>query len=140
MYLAQNLKYLRENKGLSQKEFSAMWGLSCAAVGMWETSKRQPDLEMIIKLADYFEVTIDDLLRKDIRPPSPYYSKNLIFLRKKYHCSQKDLAILLKVRQSTISLYETGRRNMSAEDLVLVSDYFGVTLDQLVKQDMTGGV
>lgn len=39
LYLTQNLKYLREQRGLSQRDFSAALGLSCAAVGMWELER-----------------------------------------------------------------------------------------------------
>lgn len=137
MYLAQNLKYLREQKGLSQRDFSADLGLSCAAIGMWEQNHRKPDIEMIIRLAEYFGVSLDDLVLRDLKPPLPVYADNILFLRKKHDCSQGDLADLLKVKQSTISLYETGRRKMSVDDLLIVSDFFGVTLDELVKQDLS---
>lgn len=137
MYLAQNLKYLRERKGLSQREFSADLGLSRATVGNWETGERKPDIETIIRLAEYFGVSLDDLVLRDLKPPLPVYADNILFLRKKHDCSQGDLADLLKVKQSTISLYETGRRKMSVDDLLIVSDFFGVTLDELVKQDLS---
>ncbi len=139
MFVAQNLKHLREQKGLSQRELSDVLGLSGSAVAMWEQRHRTPDIETIIKLAEYFEVTLDEFVLRDLKPPLPMYADNILFLRKKYDCSQGDLADLLKVKQSTISLYETGRRKMSVDDLLIVADFFGVTLDQLVKQDLRGG-
>ena len=137
MYLSQNLKYLREQKGLSQRELSDVLGLSGSAVAMWEQRHRTPDIETIIKLAGYFEVTLDEFVLRDLRPPVPVYADNILFLRKKHDCSQEGLADLLKVKQSTISLYETGRRKMSVNDLLIVADFFGVTLDQLIRQDLS---
>lgn len=137
MYLAQNLKYLREQKGIKQRELSEMFGLSSSAVAMWEQKHRTPDIETIIKLAGYFEITLDEFVLIDLRPPLPIYASNIIFLRKKHDCSQGDLGNLLKIKQSTVSLYETGRRKMSIDDLIIVADFFGVTLDQLVKRDLS---
>lgn len=139
VYLAQNIKYLREQKGMSQRGLSDALGLSSSAVAMWEQRHRTPDIETIIKLAGYFEITLDEFVLRDLRPPVPVYAGNILFLRKKHDCSQGDLADLLKVKQSTISLYETGRRKMSVDDLLIVADFFGVTLDQLVKQDLAKG-
>lgn len=137
MYLAQNLKYLREQKGVNQNKMADALGISQSAVGNWEQNHRKPDIEMIVRLAEYFGVTLDDLVLRDLKPPLPVYADNILFLRKKHDCSQGDLADLLKVKQSTISLYETGRRKMSIDDLLIVSDFFNVTLDQLVKQDLS---
>lgn len=139
MYLAQNIKCLREKKGLNQQKLADVFRLSRATIGNWENGERTPDIETIIKLSEYFEITLDELVLKDLRPPVPMYADNIVLLRKKHDCSQEDLADLLKVKQSTISLYETGRRKMTVDDLLTVADFFGVALDQLVKQDLSKG-
>lgn len=89
MYLAQNLKYLREQKGLSQRDFSADLGLSCAAIGMWEQNHRKPDIEMIIRLAEYFGITLDDLVLRDLKPPIPKYAGNIRYLRLSHGITQR---------------------------------------------------
>lgn len=137
MYLAQNLKYLRERKGLSQREFSADLGLSCAAVGMWEKNHRKPDIEMIIRLAEYFGVSLDDLVLRDLRPPKPMCASNLKYLREKYEMSQEDMAQLLKTSKPSVSKYENGSVRLSVEQLMKISEYFAITLDQFVKQDLS---
>ena len=68
MYLAQNLKYLREKRGVNQKDLSLSLGLSQAAVGNWESGSRTPDIETIIKLAQFFDVTLDDFILRELRP------------------------------------------------------------------------
>ena len=44
---------------------------------------------------------------------------------------------MLEMGRSAVSLYEMGYREMSIEDLTILGDYFGVTLDELVKQDLS---
>lgn len=60
--IGKTISKLRSNKGLSQRDFASLIGVSNGAVGMWETNKRQPDLEMVLKIADYFNVSTDYLL------------------------------------------------------------------------------
>lgn len=140
MYLAQNLKYLREQKGLSQKDFSADMGLSRATVGNWETGERKPDIEMIIRLAEYFGVTLDDLVLRDLKPPIPKYAGNIRYLRLSHGISQEQMGELLGLKnKSSLSLIEAGKREISVENLEKLADFFGVTLDKLVKQDLIGG-
>ena len=140
MYLAQNLKYLREQKGLSQKDFSADMGLSRATVGNWETGERKPDIEMIIRLAEYFGVTLDDLVLRDLKPPIPKYAGNIRYLRLSHGITQEQMGELLGLKnKSSLSLVEAGKSGISVENLEKLADFFGVTLDELVKQDLIGG-
>jgi len=140
LYLAQNLKYLREQKGLSQRDFSADLGLSCAAIGMWEQNHRKPDIEMIIRLAEYFGVTLDDLVLRDLKPPIPKYASNIRYLRLSHGITQEQMGELLGLKnKSSLSLIEAGKSGISVENLEKLADFFGVTLDELVKQDLRGG-
>ena len=65
--LAENLKTLRATQKLTQEELAKEMNVSKGAVAMWETGKRNPDLDMIKKIASYFNVTIDDELYEDIK-------------------------------------------------------------------------
>lgn len=62
---AENLKKLRKNKGLTQVQFAEIFNISSGTIAMWETNKRIPDTSMLIKIAEYFDVTVDYLLGKD---------------------------------------------------------------------------
>lgn len=138
MYLAQNLKYLREKRGMSQKDLSTFLGLSQAAVGNWESGSRTPDIETIIKLAQFFDVTLDDFILRELRPSVPLYVKNLSYLRTKHGMTKEDIADLLGLKsKSSLSLVESGKNEMAIENLEKLADFFGVTLDQMVKQDLS---
>ena len=125
MYLAQNLRYLREQRGFNQKELSDVLGMS-------------RDIETIIKLAQFFDVTLDDFILKELRPPAPLYVKNLSYLRSKHDMTHEDIADLLGYgRKQRYVAIETGKASASVEDLVKLADFFGVTMEQLIKQDLS---
>ncbi|TYQ12878.1 UNVERIFIED_CONTAM: DNA-binding XRE family transcriptional regulator [Acetivibrio alkalicellulosi] len=56
------LKQLREEKGLSQKDIAEYLGITRQAIASYELAKREPDYEILHKLADYFGVSADYLL------------------------------------------------------------------------------
>lgn len=62
MDLGNILSKLRKEKGLSQREFANCFGVSNGAVAMWETNKRQPDIETLVKIANFYNVSIEYLL------------------------------------------------------------------------------
>lgn len=65
MRFSENLKVLRKNKGMTQKELASSLGVALSTVAMWETANRKPDLEMLNKIAKFFSVPIDTLFVED---------------------------------------------------------------------------
>lgn len=53
-------------------------------------------------------------------------------LRKKKGLSQQRLAMELNVNQNTISRYETGEREADYKTLIMLADYFDVSIDYLL--------
>lgn len=138
MYLAQNLKYLRETTGMKQQELSTELGVTQCAVAMWETGKRHPDIDTILAISEFFDVCIDDLVKKELRPPLPQCVLNIRFLRDKHEMKQRDLIELLGLKtESAYSKKENGSVPFSVSEIEKLADYFGVTLDQMVKQDLS---
>lgn len=62
MKYGNKLKYLRNKKGLSQKELTKRLNLNRSTYARYETSTTQPDFDTLKKLADFFEVSTDYLL------------------------------------------------------------------------------
>ncbi|MBO3446381.1 helix-turn-helix transcriptional regulator [Clostridium sp. CCUG 7971] len=61
---SNRLKYLRKEKGLTQTELAKLLNSSLSKVAMWETQKRDPIMEDLLKLSDIFNVSTDYLLGK----------------------------------------------------------------------------
>lgn len=55
------LRYLRERRGISRATMSELCGLSKSMISKYERGERQPTLEPLIELADFFEVSMDYL-------------------------------------------------------------------------------
>lgn len=58
----ERLKSLRKAHNLNQTELGNMLGLSASSIGMYEQGRRDPDSENLVKLSEYFDVTVDYLL------------------------------------------------------------------------------
>ena len=58
---SERLKELRQEKNLSQKELSDLLNgeITQSAIGLWEQGKRIPNLEAVILLAEFFNVSLD---------------------------------------------------------------------------------
>lgn len=61
----QNLRAFRESECLSQKEFGTKLGVTQRKVSYWETCKVEPSLEELWKIADFFCISIDELVGRD---------------------------------------------------------------------------
>ena len=67
MNLSDRIQYLRKARGISQEGLADQLGVSRQSVSKWESEQSMPDLDKIISMSDYFEVTTDYLL-KGIEP------------------------------------------------------------------------
>jgi len=66
------LKELRMEKGLTQEELAKIFNTGKASISHYESNRRIPDANTIVKYATFFNVTVDYILGKsDIR--NPYY-------------------------------------------------------------------
>ena len=63
MNLSDRIQYLRKARGISQEGLAEQLGVSRQAVSKWESEQSMPDLDKIISMSDYFEVTTDYLLK-----------------------------------------------------------------------------
>lgn len=56
------LREFRKQKNLSMKELGAILGLAESTISLYENGKREPDIATLIKIANYFNVSVDELL------------------------------------------------------------------------------
>lgn len=60
--MVKNLKFLRNKKGVSQQQLADVIGVTQQSVNKYENHSVEPDIYTLIKIADYFETTIDYLV------------------------------------------------------------------------------
>ena len=74
--LGKRIKSLREQKELSQLEFSKLLNISNSTLSQYEAGNRMPSDEIKKKIAQYFDVSLDYLMGvSDIR--NPYTEKSI---------------------------------------------------------------
>lgn len=139
MFFSQNLKYLREENKMSQRELAQALGLSSDVVDMFEKGCRMPDIETTVCIASYFDRDLEELVLKNLRPTRSRYADNLAYLRKSGEMSLEEMGNLLRVNGSTILKYESRECPVDVEKLMELSGYLGITLEQLVYGDLSKG-
>lgn len=60
--LSENLKNLRKTKGITQEELAIRLNVVRQTISKWEKGLSVPDADTLIKLADFFEVSVSELL------------------------------------------------------------------------------
>ena len=61
MTFSENLVKLRNDRGLSQKELSEKTGIAMRAYQRYEYGEREPRLSVLIALADFYGISLDEL-------------------------------------------------------------------------------
>lgn len=61
----ENLRTLRRQAGLTMKQLGANLGMAESTVSLYENGKRSPDVQTLIRFADYFGVSLDFLLGRN---------------------------------------------------------------------------
>ena len=67
MHIASNIKYLRSRKGLTQADLAAELEKTSAAISDYEKGKSIPPLDVAYRICRFFNVTIDELVQRDLR-------------------------------------------------------------------------
>lgn len=61
----KRLQWMRERRGISRRRLSELCGLSKNSIARYERGEGEPNMESLIALADFFDVSIDYLLCRD---------------------------------------------------------------------------
>jgi transcriptional regulator with XRE-family HTH domain len=146
--IGKQLKLLRENAGLTQEGFANEVGISRASVSLYETNRREPELDIVIKLADYFDVSVDILIGRkpleqemhcagfsDEKDKINAVATRIKLLRKQKNITQTKMAEDLALGgKSTISSYETGLSTPEIETLIKIAAYFNVSINYIFER------
>lgn len=96
--IGDQIKKLRNNNNMKQKDLAKELGVSTGAVGLWELNKRVPDHTVLLKLSKVFNVTVDYLLNENEENEIIILGKNGIY--KKFSLNEKDLKSIENLAES----------------------------------------
>ncbi len=72
-FFGKNIRKIRSIKKISQTEFANIFDLSRASVGSYEEGRAEPKIDIITKVANYFSITIDELINKELTVNELYH-------------------------------------------------------------------
>lgn len=141
---SERFRLLRAAKGFSQQKLADLLNVSKSTVNMYERGERKPGIDQLEAIADFFNVDMDylsgktDVPRKyldceDIQESqsnseqAEKISLNIIKYRKLKGLTQKEVAEYLGITQAGYSYYEHGKRALSFEIALKLSELFGVS-------------
>lgn len=64
--ISSNLKYLRKKKGYTQQQFADLMEIKRSLIGAYEEDRAEPKYELLKKIAEHFELTIDEFINENI--------------------------------------------------------------------------
>ena len=75
-FFGKNIKKIRIAKKLTQTEFAEIFGLKRTTLGAYEEGRAEAKIDTLIKIADYFKLSLDQLLRKEITVNEIFHFKS----------------------------------------------------------------
>lgn len=132
---AKQLTRLRKKQGLSQLRISNLIGILRCTYAKWESREAIPNLLGVIRLANLFEVSIEDLLSPAEESPrfdeGSKLGERIRELRHQHSMGVEELAETLRMSPSSISNWESGNSYPSESKLKALSEFFGVPEHEL---------
>ncbi len=71
--IGKNIRKIRSVKQLSQQAFADLFGVSRASVGSYEEGRADPKIDTIIAIANYFSITLEEFLTKELTVNDLYH-------------------------------------------------------------------
>ncbi|WP_299714879.1 helix-turn-helix domain-containing protein [uncultured Tenacibaculum sp.] len=120
-FFGRNIKKIRGVKGLSQKSFAELFDLKRATLGAYEEGRSEPKIDTIIKIANYFSISIDSLLTSDLTVNELLRFKEDLILSVD-NLEKETLAVIPYVSEQKITKYSKHYNNAKfIEDLPKLS-------------------
>lgn len=153
---SENLKRLRIIYNISQRQLAIKSGVPRSNLSYYESKKAEPTLTQLIKISNFFYISIDDLIFKKLdldylkntrinkesnggvkSSSFEIFQNNLRILRGEKKLYRVELAEKTDMSVSNISFYESGKIEPKLSSLVKISEFFGVSIDELVSENIS---
>lgn len=108
---SNNLKFLREEKKLSQNKLAELAGVNQTTIARWENEEISPSLDNIYDLASALQVNIATLTDENLLNSKQLSQTEVLFDKTKDILSDDDRATIEFIMKKTIDNYEKNKNN-----------------------------
>ncbi len=105
--LANNLRRLRTENNYTQEQIGEKLNISRQAYSNYETGKRIPDIDMLIRIADIYEVTLEQLITQTCtgtgiinETSGPYYTGKVLENADTIYLTKEEVDLLIHYRNA----------------------------------------
>ena len=98
----KNFKFYRKQMGLTQEQIGKKLCCAKSTINSWENERSQPDLDMLIKIATFFNISIDTLLGVEFNRQDDFFIqlRNLLklsgYINQNDDITKEDIEMLMK--------------------------------------------
>ena len=111
-YFSKNLRYLREQRNLKPSELANQLKVNQSTISRWENEDMGGTVDNAYDVANFFDVSIEDLTGKDMsKSQSNLSSTEILFDKTKDILSDDDRATIEFIMKKTIDNYEKNKNN-----------------------------
>lgn len=102
-FFNKNLRYIRQSKGISQQELADKLNLDRSTISRWENDEMDITIGNAIKIADYFNIPIEDFTGRDLSNQENITldETDVLFNKYKKYLSEKDKMIIKTILEET---------------------------------------
>ena len=115
--LAENLRRLREDYGYTQKQIGEKLNISRQAYSNYENGKRIPDIFLLVRIADIYHLSLEQLLTQNCRKAGvinessrPYYTAMIEDTADTLYLSAEDVELVTHYRDASEEDRKIARR------------------------------
>lgn len=105
--LANNMRRLRTENNYTQEQIGEKLNISRQAYSNYETGKRIPDIDMLIRIADIYEVTLEQLITQTCtgtgiinETSGPYYTGKVLENADTIYLTKEEVDLLIHYRNA----------------------------------------
>lgn len=144
IFFSKRLSELRKQKKLTMQQLADELDMGSSTIAMLEKGARSPSFELLIAIADFFGVSIDYLTGRTDEPDIDFQRRRIeaecikiLSERLSRHRIDKDFTLqhvgdAIGATRHDVSLFEKGEKTPTFEQLLALSDLFGVSFDYLL--------
>lgn len=131
--LGRKLKNIRLQNGLTQEEFGDRFLGTKSLVSKWESGRNKPNPDRLKKIADFANITVEELMQETEEPPHILVGRRIRSIRLKNGMSMSSFGTTIdNVKSGVVSNWENGKQLPNKLRLKKIAKLGNITVDELL--------